>query len=151
MAATRAAPKNLTCTRPTRVHAYDSAEPFLSYRINRVLDRADLERVEGRARAAADTGAIIAEHPNEVVRDQYLVETAQKVRVDIEQMRRLIIKPSPQQQQSSAAQKDATQPADQVESTPPPPVEVNLLRALIHQPDAVTSLVLPAMLSLIHI
>ena len=50
--------------------AINSAEPFLSYRINRVLDRADLERVEGRAHAAADTGAIIAEHPNEVVRDR---------------------------------------------------------------------------------
>ena len=125
--------------------AINSAEPFLSYRINRVLDRADLERVEGRARAAADTGAIIAEHPNEVVRDQYLVETAQKVRVDIEQMRRLIVKPSPQQQRSSADQQDTAQPAKQVESKPPPLVEVNLLRALIHQPDAITSLVLPAM------
>ena len=105
----------------------------------------DLERVEGRARAAADTGAIIAEHPNEVVRDQYLVETAQKVRVDIEQMRRLIVKPSPQQQRASADQQETAQPAKQVESKPPPLVEVNLLRALIHQPDAITSLVLPAM------
>ena len=128
--------------------AINAAEPFLSYRINRVLDRADLERVEGRARAAADTGAIIAEHPNEVVRDQYLVETAQKVRVDIEQMRRLIVKPPPQQANTPTPPQDSPDSDNRREVTPasqPPPVELNVLRALIHQPEAVSALVLPAM------
>ncbi|MBM36269.1 MAG: DNA primase [Acidimicrobiaceae bacterium] len=128
--------------------AINAAEPFLSYRINRVLDRADLERVEGRARAAADTGAIIAEHPNEVVRDQYLVETAQKVRVDIEQMRRLIVNPPPQQANTPTPPQDSPDSDNRREVTPPaqpPPVELNVLRALIHQPEAVSALVLPAM------
>ena len=128
--------------------AINAAEPFLSYRINRVLDRADLERVEGRARAAADTGAIIAEHPNEVVRDQYLVETAQKVRVDIEQMRRLIVKSPPQQANTPTPPPDSPDSDNRREVTPPaqpPPVELNVLRAFIHQPEAVSALVLPAM------
>ena len=128
--------------------AIRSAEPFLSYRINRVLDRSDLNRAEGRARAAADTGAIIAEHPNEVVRDQYLVETAQKVRVDIEQMRRLIVKPAPTPNRTPVPQRGDHQHDEPNQAAPPretPQVEVNLLRALIHDPAIVKPLALQAM------
>ena len=128
--------------------AIRSAEPFLSYRINRVLDRSDLNRAEGRARAAADTGAIIAEHPNEVVRDQYLVETAQKVRVDIEQMRRLIVKPAPAPNRAPVPQRGDQEHDEPSQTAPPretPQVEVNLLRALIHDPATVKPLALQAM------
>jgi len=128
--------------------AIRSAEPFLSYRINRVLDRADLTHVEGRARAAADSGAIIAEHPNEVVRDQYLVEIAQKVRVDIEQMRRLIVKRPPNQHQTQVPrtrdhQLDEPTPAEPIREIPQ--VELNLLRVLIHNPETVKPLALQPM------
>ncbi|HJM00012.1 MAG: DNA primase [Acidimicrobiales bacterium] len=128
--------------------AIRSAEPFLSYRINRVLDRSDLNRAEGRARAAADTGAIIAEHPNEVVRDQYLVETAQKVRVDIEQMRRLIVKPAPTPNRAPVPQRGDQEHDEPSQTAPPretPQVEVNLLRALVHDPAIVKPLALQAM------
>ena len=128
--------------------AIRSAEPFLSYRINRVLDRSDLGRAEGRARAAAESGAIIAEHPNEVVRDQYLVEVAQKVRVDIEQMRRLIVKPEVNDQQGQTPRygdNQADEPQRVRSTNATPQVEVNLLRALIHHPDVVGSLALESM------
>ena len=65
------------------------------------------------------------------------------MRVDIEQMRRLIVKPSPQQQRSSADQQDTAQPAKQVESSPLTS-RSQLSWALIHQ-LTITSLVLPAM------
>ena len=128
--------------------AIRSAEPFLSYRINRVLGRSDLGRAEGRARAAAESGAIIAEHPNEVVRDQYLVEVAQKVRVDIEQMRRLIVKPEVNDQQVQTPRygdNQADEPQGVRSPNATPQVEVNLLRALIHHPDVVGSLALESM------
>ena len=127
-----------------------AAEPFLSYRINRVLDKSDLDRAEGRARAAADTGAIIAEHPNEVVRDQYLVDIAQKVRVDIEQMRRLVKKPAPARNQPTPPTTSVSDESDSAEPTPQPTVpqaEMNLLRALVHDPETVVPLALPSMFS----
>ena len=128
--------------------AIRSAQPFLSYRINRVLDRSDLDRAEGRARAAADSGAIIAEHPNEVVRDQYLVETAQKVRVDIEQMRRLIVKPPPKQNRTQVPRTRDHEFDEPSRAAPPPEipqVELNLLRVLIHESEIVKPLVLQPM------
>ena len=131
-------------------NAVAAAEPFLSYRINRVLDKSDLGRVEGRARAAANTGAIIAEHPNEVVRDQYLVEVAQKVRVDIEQMRRLVVKPVPnrrQTQSSTESASDGSELDDTSQQQVLPQAEMNLLRALVHDSETVAPLALPSMFS----
>lgn len=131
-------------------NAVAAAEPFLSYRINRVLDKSDLGRVEGRARAAANTGAIIAEHPNEVVRDQYLVEVAQKVRVDIEQMRRLVVKPVPnrrQPQSSTESVSDGSELDDTSQQQVLPQAEMNLLRALVHDSETVAPLALPSMFS----
>ena len=132
------------------MNAVASAEPFLSYRISRVLDKSDLDRVEGRARAAANAGAIIAEHPNEVVRDQYLVEVAQKVRVDIEQMRRLVVKPVPAQRQPVSpidSVSDDSVPGEGYEQQEIPQAEMNLLRALVHHSETVTPLTLPSMFS----
>ncbi len=130
--------------------AVAAAEPFLSYRISRVLDKSDLDHVEGRARAAANTGAIIAEHPNEVVRDQYLVDVAQKVRVDIEQMRRLVVKPPPTRRQPVSSTEPASDDsvlsdASQQQAVPQP--EMNLLRALVHHSEIVAPLALPSMFS----
>ena len=72
------------------VEAITLAKPFLSYRLQRVIEAADLNSVEGRVRAAQSTAPIIAEHPNDVVRDQYIVETAERVRVEIPQLRQLL-------------------------------------------------------------
>ena len=131
-------------------NAVAAAEPFLSYRIGRVLDKSDLDRVEGRARAAANTGAIIAEHPNEVVRDQYLVDVAQKLRVDIEQMRRLVVKPAPTRRQPVSpidSASDDSVSGDGSEQQAVPQAEMNLLRALVHHSEIVTPLALPSMFS----
>jgi DNA primase len=63
------------------------AKPFLEFRLDRVLGRAALGSVEGRARAAEDAIAVIAEHPNDLVRDQYLMKVAGPTRVNEEQLR----------------------------------------------------------------
>ena len=144
--------------------ALDGARPFLEYRIRRVLDAAELDRPEGRARAAENAAAVIAEHPNELVRDQYLVEVAGKCRVDVAQMRKLVANPprplEPAHQQSPRHEDDYD-PAmydgydDYVDAPPStgsmphhrpiPIVEVNVLRALMHDAATVGDLVLPAM------
>lgn len=48
------------------------AQPFLGFRVARALAEADLRTPEGRARAVESALAAVAEHPNELVRDQYL-------------------------------------------------------------------------------
>src|SRR5690606_11971439 len=54
------------------VAAVAEARPFLEFRLGRILDAADLDSAEHRARAAEEALGVIAEHPNDLVRDQYL-------------------------------------------------------------------------------
>ena len=67
--------------------AVENARPFLEFRIERVLTAADLRTVEGRARAAQAAMAMVAEHPNQLVRDQYVMQIADRTRIDAEQLR----------------------------------------------------------------
>src|SRR4051794_24996632 len=65
------------------------AKPYLAFRIERVLAAGDLRTVEGRARAATAAMAAVAEHPNELVRDQYVRQIADRCRIDVDQLRAL--------------------------------------------------------------
>jgi DNA primase len=67
--------------------AVQGARPFLQFRIERALQAADLRTVEGRARVAESCLQMITEHPNELVRDQYLMVVADRCRVPIERLR----------------------------------------------------------------
>ncbi len=67
--------------------AVEEARPFLAFRLDRLFDAADLRSPEGRARAAGAAMTAIAEHPNPLVRDQYLMEVASRCRVDPERLR----------------------------------------------------------------
>lgn len=93
-------PGDLAGTDPDAlVAAVANARPFLEFRLTRILDGADLTSVEHRARAAEDALSVIVEHPNEMVRDQYLMQVAERCRVDLEQLRRRLrsgeVKPRP--------------------------------------------------------
>lgn len=67
--------------------AVSEARPFLEFRLSRILDGADLDSAEHRARAAEDALAVIAEHPNDLVRDQYLMRVADRCRLDVDRLR----------------------------------------------------------------
>jgi DNA primase len=56
--------------------ALADAKPFLQFRIDRVLEAADMSTVEGRARAAAAAVPVLSEHPNELVREGYIERVA---------------------------------------------------------------------------
>lgn len=62
--------------------AVAGAQPFLRFRVERVLADADLASAEGRAKAAEAALAAVVEHPNELVRDQYLMFVADRCRLD---------------------------------------------------------------------
>ncbi|MBI2704750.1 MAG: DNA primase [Actinobacteria bacterium] len=67
--------------------AIQNAVPFLQFRVNRTLDGLPLSTAEQRARAAEAALAVIAEHPNELVRDQYVMDVASRTRLDPNQLR----------------------------------------------------------------
>ena len=67
--------------------AISSAVPFLQFRLDRVLDAANLTTVEGRARNAEAALRVLAEHPSDLVRDQYLLKVADALRLDLATLR----------------------------------------------------------------
>ena len=70
------------------VEAVANSRPFLQFRLDRVLHQAELSTVEGRARAAEAAIAVIAEHPDDLVRDQYAMTVSDFCRVEPVMVRR---------------------------------------------------------------
>jgi DNA primase len=87
-------PGELAQSDPERLRsAIEQAQPFLGFRVERALSAGDLRSPEGRARAAEAAVAMIAEHPNELVRDQYLVTIADRSRIEVERLRPYLDRP----------------------------------------------------------
>jgi DNA primase len=63
------------------------AVPFLRYRLDRVLDGAKLNTAEGRVRAAELAMRVLAEHPSELVRDQYIQDLVGRLGIDQNMLR----------------------------------------------------------------
>ena len=106
------------------------AKPFLEFRLDRVLGRADLSSVERRAKAAEAALEVIAEHPNDFVRDQYVMKVAGPTKQKEEQLREHLTRLLKGDRRSSLV----------VTSTPRTALvgpEVEALRLAVHRPDAV--------------
>jgi DNA primase len=116
--------------------AVSDAVPFLGFRVGRALDAAALASPEGRARAAEIALGVIAEHPSELVRDQYVMQVAERCRIDPEQLRARLRSPGAKR----VAVDRSTSVASRVWLPEGP--EVNALLALIHEPDAVDPLLM---------
>lgn len=71
------------------VRAVRDARPFLEFRLERVFAGTDLGTPESRAKAAEAALDVVAEHPNALVRDQYLMQVADRCRLDADGLRRL--------------------------------------------------------------
>src|SRR5690606_31021049 len=59
-------------------------------RLDRAFAAADLASNEGRARAAERAIEIVAEHPTDLVRDQYVMDVSSRCRVEPDRLRRLL-------------------------------------------------------------
>ncbi len=70
--------------------AVERAEPFLQFRLDRLLASADLASLEGKARAGETAAAIVAEHPSDLVRDQYAMQLAGRLQIDVDRLREVI-------------------------------------------------------------
>jgi DNA primase len=122
---------------PRLLLSLEHAEPFLQFRLDRAIAGADLATIEGRARAATTAATIIAEHPNELVRDQYVMKLAGALDIDADRLRDAVT------QARSAPRRPSREPPS--EPQPPEPRrrpdvdrrELDLLRWAIHEPELV--------------
>ncbi len=81
-------PGDLARTDPGALaQAVKEARPFLQFRVDRMLAAGDLTTAEGRARAAEASLTAVAEHPDDLVRDQYVMQLADRCRVDAARLR----------------------------------------------------------------
>jgi DNA primase len=90
-----------------------------------------------RARAASAALAVIAEHPDDLVRDQYVMELADRTRIDPDRLRALL------------ARGPRRGPRDGPPAPPRPPArggpEIEALRVAVHHPDALAGRLAPAL------
>jgi DNA primase len=81
-------PADVARTDPERLaKAVDGAVPFLRFRLDRAFAAADLSTNEGRARGAERALEVIAEHPADLVRDQYVMDVASRCRIEPDRLR----------------------------------------------------------------
>ncbi len=114
--------------------AVEEAKPFLAFRVDRALVDVATATLEGRARAADTATQLVQEHPNALVRDQYLVQIAERCRVDVEQLRAVASgKRAPRR---AVPLSDSARVIDLVDT-----VELQMLRLAVHRPELVPSIV----------
>ncbi|HVM52295.1 MAG TPA: DNA primase [Acidimicrobiales bacterium] len=112
--------------------AVAGAQPFLAFRLDRLFAGANLATAEGRARTATSAMAMVAEHPNQLVREQYVMQVADRCRIDVTTLRGLRNRPD-------VARGRDREPARTVRPSETPAHVV--LRLAVQTPEAVGDLV----------
>ena len=117
--------------------AVTEALPFLQFRLERVLEGANVSTAEGRARAAELAMDVLAEHPSELVRDQYLMQVADRLRIDLKTLRARVadLAKSPRERGVREIANQPTPSRAQPRSPLPRP-GLEALRLYVHGPDA---------------
>ncbi len=115
-------------------YAVKNAVPLLQFRVDRVLAGADLSTIEGRARAAERAAVLVLEHPKEVVRDEHIMEIADRCLVESAQLRRFAAAVGAGGDGVSGKAVNEAQHDDRL--TP----EDEALQLVIHRPDEVVGL-----------
>ena len=77
-------PGELGQTNPEKLRkSVEFAKPFMAFRLERLFETGDLSSIEGRARIVDGAIGVIAEHPNPLVRNDYLMNVADKCRFEM--------------------------------------------------------------------
>jgi DNA primase len=123
--------------RPRLLLALEHAEPFLQFRLDRAIAGADLASIEGRARAATAAATIIAEHPNDLVRDQYVMKLAGALDIDADRLRDAVTQARTAPRRRPREQAPDTQPPEPRRRLDVDRRELDLLRWAIHEPELI--------------
>jgi DNA primase len=75
---------------PALKTALEGSRSFLDFRVRRALEAGNLRTPEGRAKTAEAALVMVAEHPNPLVREQYIGEISGAVDISVEQLTRSI-------------------------------------------------------------
>ncbi len=141
-------------TRPRLREAVEQAVPFLRYRIDRVMAAERLDSVEGRARAAQKALELVAEHPDVLVRDQYLMDVADRCRVEPSRLRALADSAGAQVRSVPNTDpgyvpgwEDREEATAEDQAMAPDPRELELLRAHLAHPEALEGRIEPFLFS----
>jgi DNA primase len=110
--------------------AIKGAMPFLEFRLERLLRAGDMSSLEGRAHMAQAAAALVAEHPNDLVRDQYVMKLSSRLDIDADRLRETVAHARTRPHVASASQPrpvpDTARPVDRR--------EVDALRWAINAP-----------------
>lgn len=136
------------------------ATPFLRFRLDRLFAASDLTTPEGRGRAGTAAVGIVAEHPNPLVRDQYVMELAGRLGIEADVLRSGVAAAPRAARGSRPADPPRRRPASRSDEAPPeadddaPPPdgdpddrpaprrsvdrrELDLLKWVVHEPEMV--------------
>jgi DNA primase len=121
--------------------AVTNAVPFLQFRLERVLEHANVTTAEGRARAAELAMAVLAEHPSELVRDQYVMQVADRLRLDEAALRPRVAEMArnPALRATAASVPQPTPNRPRYSGAPMPRPGLEALRLCVHFPTDVKS------------
>ena len=127
--------------------AITDARPFLEFRVDRVLVRGDLGSAEGRARAATAAMALVAEHPDALVRDQYAMGIADRCQVGIDELRRrgAVAAAQVRPGHMTPGAGDTAGVAGAPSATAPLTPEIQALRLLVHRPEEIRAHLSPVL------
>jgi DNA primase len=120
------------------VTAVADATSFLGFRVARVLRAANLSTPEGRARAAAAAMDVIREHPDPIVRDQYVMEVTGPTRMEADQLRSLLARPAQRQPERTTT---ADRPPARIRES----VELEAIRLLLQRRDEIADRLSPVL------
>jgi DNA primase len=131
--------------------AIEGARPFLAFRVDRQLAGADLSTPERRARVADRALAVVAEHPSDLARDEYVMYVADRCHLDAGLLRaRLEVLRSDPDERALLLKDRATTTQRPAEEPPrPAPVQrradpslrpgLEALKVAVHRPDLVAA------------
>ena len=141
-------PADLALSDPAALReALEAPVAFLSFRLNRALKGRDLSTPEGRARAGEAAVEVIAEHPDEMVRDQYLMLVSDRLQIPPRQLRNISTKGGSASQVGSEYREPSANEPDGARERPrerprAAGIERQVLQLCVHHPELVPDYVL---------
>ncbi len=124
--------------------AVATSTSFLRFRVDRALQAGNLATAEGRARTAEAALAMVAEHPDPLVRDQYALDIAAHCRID-DGLVRSILANGPKAQVAAASAVRGREPRRAAALTPGP--ELEALTLAVQHRDEIAHLVVSSLFS----
>ena len=115
-------PGDLGFTAPDQLRqCIDDATPLMTFLVDRAIDAGDRDSIEGRVRTANRALAVVGEHPDPLVRDEYMMVVADRLQLDSGLLRQRLA-------ELTASPNSATPPPTADGLVPLPQLELTAIR-----------------------